>query len=248
MMTPEERARADSINDAISASVRQRKEPQTQIPNSSFDLPNKTGNGLRYAAFVAIVLAVHIAGFLAYRHYAGIKKYEDASRRAAEQAQARAVAEAATALARANAELARAEAERARLLAQQQAAAQSITFNQPQQPPIPPPRKPTTRPVAQQPAKTSISPEECAEKYATWFFSNVVSYGPLRVEPSNVSIRRTVTTTVIENQRYKTTGQAHITYTGSTGGDVSEVRYFAAETESRSQGPTVIRFTPASGG
>jgi hypothetical protein len=84
--------------------------------------------------------------------------------------------------------------------------------------------------------------EQSTEKYAIKHYTSEVRFGPLKVKPSSVSIKRLITTSVIDGQRYKTEAQAHITYTGSTGGDTTEVRYFEAAIENGSPNPSFVYF------
>ena len=84
--------------------------------------------------------------------------------------------------------------------------------------------------------------EQSTEKYAIEYYTTKVRFGPLNVKPSSVSIKRLITTSVIDGQRYKTEAQAHITYTGSTGGDTTEVRYFEAAIENGTPNPSFVYF------
>lgn len=158
-MTPEERARADAINDAISRFSKARKQPRLPTPiqpptaprPTIPDAPRRTGNAFRYAAIFAFVLAAHIAGFMAYRHHSETEKTKEAERRAEIQALANAreqAAQAAAALAQANAELARAEAERlkAQLAAQIKQTSPKIEYNVYEEPKPAPQPRPVTQP------------------------------------------------------------------------------------------------------
>lgn len=240
-MTPEERARADHINDSIAQMVRERKDPP--IPGLSPPTPALSHrNPFRYGAILAFVITAHIIGYLVF---SDVQKRRDA-------AQVRAIIE-----------------QQSR---QAQLEAEALTIlplpTQPQT--TPPPgaqwkyvgtykpqpvtapdynvhQKPTRRTLPttlqkQSSAVARLSPEQVAERYAINYYESWTRYGPLNVTPRNVSIRGMVTTTVIDAQRYRTSGQAHITYSGSTGGEVSEVRRFEAEIEEKSAEPMVRSF------
>lgn len=90
-MTPEERARADAITQALSQSAKNRRLPQPApfSPPAPDSPPATTGNGLRFAAFFALAVAIHIAGFIAYNHYSEVRdkaaRQEEERRLAAEQ-------------------------------------------------------------------------------------------------------------------------------------------------------------------
>lgn len=65
-MTPDERARADAINDALTASLQKRKA-QFQQPSAANCILEPKGKGaLYYGGIVAFVVALHVAGAFAY--------------------------------------------------------------------------------------------------------------------------------------------------------------------------------------
>lgn len=65
-MTPEERVRADAINDALTASLQKRKA-QSQQPCAADCIREPKGKGaFYYGGIVALVVALHIAGAFAY--------------------------------------------------------------------------------------------------------------------------------------------------------------------------------------
>ena len=84
--------------------------------------------------------------------------------------------------------------------------------------------------------------ERSTEQYAIKHYTENIRFGPLKVRPKSVVIRGSVTTTVISGERYTTKAQAHITYTGSTGGDTTEVRYFEATIEDGTPRPSFVEF------
>jgi len=146
-MTPEERARAEEITAAISASVKSRR--QAGIPGISPEPVTEPGRAFKYAVFFVVVAAVHLVGFFAYRHYTetNAREQEQAQRHADMQAEA-------IRLAQQTAENARAEVERLRREAARPVPPK-IEYNVYTDPvrPAPTPQRPTPRPapvVAQQ--------------------------------------------------------------------------------------------------
>ena len=93
-------------------------------------------------------------------------------------------------------------------------------------------------------ANASITGSYCekqTEAYAEKYFKTV-RFGPLQAKPRTVSIRAVVASTVVDGERYKIAGQAHVTYTGSTGGEVNEVRYFETVIEDDEPRPNMVYF------
>lgn len=65
-MTPDERARADAINDALTASL-QKRQAQSQQPSAADCIREPKGKGVfYYGGIVAFVVALHVAGAFAY--------------------------------------------------------------------------------------------------------------------------------------------------------------------------------------
>ncbi len=94
-------------------------------------------------------------------------------------------------------------------------------------------------------ASATISETYCersTEQYAIKYYTENIRFGPLKARAKSVVIRSSVTTAVIDGERYTTKAQAHITYTGSTGGDTTEVRYFEATIEDGTPRPSFVEF------
>lgn len=83
--------------------------------------------------------------------------------------------------------------------------------------------------------------ERAAERYVIKYYSER-RFGELKVKPTTVSVAGAVTTEIIPAQRYKTAGQVHLNYAGSTGGDSKEVKRFEVTLESNATGLTLMEF------
>lgn len=66
-MTPEEKARAAAIIAAVSESAKARKRPIT--PAALLAEPKLASRAIFYAITAAAMLAIHVAGFLTYKHF-----------------------------------------------------------------------------------------------------------------------------------------------------------------------------------
>ncbi|MFA6962601.1 MAG: hypothetical protein WC205_17730 [Opitutaceae bacterium] len=130
-MTPDERARVDSITAAFDRSRR-----HSPIPGiSSTETISTTGKGLRYAVLFVLVLALHAAGFLLYQNYSEAKSTEliaQAQHQALEDARNQELAEMRAVAAAAQA----AAAQLSKAMAQQRYW-QTSQVTQPQPPPTP---------------------------------------------------------------------------------------------------------------
>lgn len=262
-MTPEERARAEAINEEISRQQKARRSGIQSLPVSAPESTTARIPGIsrtppdykpwRPSATLLICLAItlNVAGFIGYDLYKDHKEREvakEAVRRLEEQAESmmrEANRQGALAAQQMSSAFQAPSYPSAKYVNTASADQQRTTPQQhpaPQQRQAPSPRVIPPKPAPQQRVKSTLSPEEAAEKHAIAYFTNYTRHGPLRVKPNSISIRRTITTTVIENRRYKTTGQAHIAYTGSTGGEVSEVRYFETVSETGNADPIIISF------
>jgi hypothetical protein len=155
-MTPEERSRADAINDAIATSVKSRGQPF--IPGVSPEPVAESGNSFKYAVVFVFVAAVHVGGFFAYRHYTESKarEQEQAQRQADMQAEAIRLAQEA-------AENARAEVARLRREATRPVSPK-IEYNIYPDPvrPSPTPQRPAPRPapVVARPQPARVQPPQ----------------------------------------------------------------------------------------
>lgn len=252
-MTPEEQARAKAINDEIADSVRRRKQQDHEPIKSSpvsLDPTPPNSKAFVYIVIFSLVVGLHLAGFLGYQYYTDVKKQEQEERRA--QINAQILAEA-----QAKAALREAEKLREALRRQQLQARINQSINTPPSNPAPqyvpqptqvvvqPPEPEQPEPVRKAPEKPKktlsnrdpatipLSASYCEDQSAKHAEEYVmgIRFGRHEAKPRLVSIKACVTTAVIDNFRYKTKGQAHVTYPGSTGGDVQTVVHFESEIE-----------------
>jgi hypothetical protein len=207
-MTPEERARADAISDAIAASVKQRR--QQPIPGVSPAAPTASSRRIFYTTLLVIVLAAHVAGFLVYRRHAEAK----AKRARIAAQEERLIQQAATAEAQANAErLSNALA--ATKPDKPMAAPTSVRKETPRltRPVTPAPTRvsPTPAPAAEIPDVTA-SHQTAAENHAYSHFRYKYTIGSKNYGITSLQITTSETVQVPGWPRYRTQGEVGLEY------------------------------------